>query len=431
MNCSELTEFIRHDMAVSFGVTEPGAIALAISRAKSYTNGEIEKIVLAMNSGIYKNSFTCGIPGTDKTGIQYAAALGAVAGNWEKGLEALSEIHSADIVEADRLIRENKVDVVLDSISSDLFIKAIVSTKTDTAEVTIRHMHTNITDIVSNGRVLFHKEEEHKNADNVHSDGIGLLSFSEILNYAVTIPLKDIEFIRQAYKVNLDLAAEGAGSDVCKICRKFIEDNGNQTFSENLKKSAHALTAAAIEARVRGLAKPAMSITGSGNHGIISTMPLYACYKIKNLSEETLLRATVLSYLVTEYIKEYSGKLSAYCGCAIAAGTGAAVGICYMLGGTEKMMRAVINNMASSITGVICTGGNPACVLKAAIAIDIGFKSVELAMDGISIETMHGINGLDTETTMKNIGLIANPGMEQTEGTIMDILIDKSCLAAQ
>lgn len=426
MSYSEFTELLRHDMAVSFGVTEPGAIALAVSKARAFTQGEIEKIILSMNSGIYKNSFTCGIPGTDKTGIQYAAALGAVAGDWEKGLEALSVITDENIAEADRLIAENRVEVVLDSISSDLFIKAGVKTFSDYAEVIIRHMHTNITDIIANGKVVFHKENEAESAESAHTGGIGSHSFAEMLDYAVNVPLEEISFIKRAYEVNLELAAEGVSSDICAISRRFIKENGGRIFSDDLQKSAHALTASAIEARVRGLAKPAMSITGSGNHGIISTMPLYACCKIRNLGEETLLRATALSYLVTEYIKEYSGKLSAYCGCAIAAGTGSAVGICYMLGGTENMMRAVINNMASSITGVICTGGNPACVLKAAIAIDIGFKSVELAMDGIAVETMHGINGLDTETTMKNIGLIASPGMEQTEGTIVDILAAKS-----
>lgn len=169
-----------------------------------------------------------------------------------------------------------------------------------------------------------------------------------------------------------------------------------------------------------------MSITGSGNHGIIATLPLYACYTVKKLERETLLRATALSYLVTQYIKEYSGKLSAFCGCAVAAGTGFAVGLCYMRGGSRLAAEAVIRNMASGITGIICTGGNPACVMKAAIAIDIGWKSVDLSLAGVSIEAVHGINGLSVETTMRNIGRIASPGMEKTEETILSLMMEKT-----
>ncbi len=419
------TQLIKADMAVSFGVTEPGAIALAISRARSFTKGDINKIVLSINSGIYKNSFTCGIPGTKETGIAFAAALGAVAGDWTKGLEALGKITDQDIFAADKLIKEGKVQVILNEVSSELFIKATVSTQSDTANVTIRHRHTNITEINVNGKIVFKQEDCYDCKREQNEIDITEHTFAELWDYAKTVPLSEISFINSAYEVNLALAKEGEKSKLCSICDRFIEENGG-IYSADLKKTAHALTSSAIEARVRGLAKPAMSITGSGNHGIIATLPLYACYKTQELSKETLLRATALSYLVTEYIKEYSGKLSAFCGCAIAAGTGAAVGLCYMLGGSMKAAEAVISNMASSITGVICTGGNPACVLKAAIAIDIGFESVDLAMNGVVIDPQHGINGLCVEDTMRNIGRIASPGMETTEGTIIDILMEKS-----
>lgn len=420
------TPLLKSDMAVSFGVTEPGAIALAVSRAKSFTSGAIEKIVLSINSGIYKNSFTCGIPGTHETGMQYAAALGAVAGDWTKGLEALSVISEQDINDARTLIEEERVQVVLNQISSELYISASVSTASDTAVVIIRHKHTNIISILVNGESVYAQDDAGDNESAGGSTDIDIKerSFAEIWDYVNNVPLEEISFIERAYAVNLALANEGAESELCKICKQFINENGG-LCSSDMKKSAHALTSSAIEARVRGLAKPAMSITGSGNHGIIATMPLYACYKARSFSKEKLLRGTALSYLVTEYIKEYSGKLSAYCGCAIAAGTGAAAGICYMLGGSRQAVEAVISNMGSSITGVICTGGNPACVLKAAIAIDIGFKSVELARNGIVIEAQHGINGLTVEKTMQNIGMIASPGMEKTEGTIIDILSEK------
>ena len=169
-----------------------------------------------------------------------------------------------------------------------------------------------------------------------------------------------------------------------------------------------------------------MSITGSGAHGIIATMPLYAAYRVQGYPEEKLLRAAALSYLVCMYIKEYSGKLSAFCGCAIAAGTGAACGLVLLRDGDTAAMARTINNMASSITGMICDGGNQGCTMKGIVAVDAAFRSVDFAMHGISIDSIHGINGKTPEETMRHMGEIASPGMVGTEKTIVDILQEKS-----
>ena len=159
-----------------------------------------------------------------------------------------------------------------------------------------------------------------------------------------------------------------------------------------------------------GLPEPAMSITGSGAHGIIATMPLYAAYKVNGYSEEKLLRATALSYLICMYIKEYSGKLSAFCGCAIAAGTGMACGLVFLRDGTTEMMARTIDNMASSITGMICDGGNQGCAMKGVVAVDAAYRSAAMAMKGVFIiYPVHGINGRTPEETMRIHGADSPP----------------------
>ena len=177
---------------------------------------------------------------------------------------------------------------------------------------------------------------------------------------------------------------------------------------------------AAIEARVIGLDLPAMSITGSGAHGIIATLPLYALAKVSGASEEMMLRATLLSYLICTYIKEYSGKLSAFCGCGIAAGTGMCAGLCLMKGGNAEDIGHAINNMSASLTGMICDGGNHGCTMKGISATATAFKSASLALKGAYIGT-HGINAPTPEETMRKMGLIASPGMTATEKTIVEI----------
>ena len=46
----ELTQLIKDDMRPALGVTEPGAIAYAVSKAKSYVPGELEQVTLLLNS---------------------------------------------------------------------------------------------------------------------------------------------------------------------------------------------------------------------------------------------------------------------------------------------------------------------------------------------------------------------------------------------
>jgi L-cysteine desulfidase len=81
--------------------------------------------------------------------------------------------------------------------------------------------------------------------------------------------------------------------------------------------------------------------------------------------------------------------------------------------------------MASSITGMICDGGNQGCTMKGIVACDAAMRSVDFAMKGVHIDSIHGINGKTPEETMRNMGRIASPGMVHTEKTIVEIFEDK------
>ena len=450
----ELSTLIKKDMVPALGVTEPGAISFCVAKAKSYAKGELLHLNVAMNSGMYKNAFTCGIPNSKEVGNVFAAALGYVAGNPDKGLESLANVTPADNVCAQRLIDEGKITVALSGISSRIFMKATLETTESKVLLTIRDTHTNITKIVVNGETVLEADEKDEAIDrpeagitesdkteegcgitesNKVAEGTGTTkihsihryTLAELADYVNTGPLEEIEFVKEAYKVNLELFEEALKNPRTTFARQLLAMNGGQVISSDEQMTASLLCNATIEARVIGLDKPAMSITGSGAHGIIATMPLYGVYKIHGLSEEMLYRATMLSYLICTYIKEYSGRLSAFCGCAIAAGTGMACGLVYLKGGTVEQMEYTLNNMASSITGMICDGGNQGCTMKGVAACDAAFRSVSFAIKGVHIDKVHGINGNTPEETMRNIGLIASPGMVGTEKTIVEIFEEK------
>lgn len=421
-----LTELIKSDMKPALGVTEPGAIAFAVSTAKAHIKGTVKRVGLRLNSGMYKNAFTCGIPGTSEVGNYYAAALGAVAADPKKGLECLEGIGKAEEEAAGEMIKAGMLSVSMSSITSRIFIEATVTGETSEAVVTIQDAHTNITKITENGTVVFEKEAKAAQESKEATPLIHQYTLAQMVEYVNTVSAQELDFIKEAYKVNYELLQEGLKSPKTTYGPYLLKKNGGVLVSEDERKTASLFCNGAIEARVIGLSKPAMSITGSGAHGIIATMPLYAVYKINNYTDEQLLRATALSYLVCMYIKEYSGKLSAFCGCAIAAGTGMACALAWLKGAGAETMEKVINNMASSITGMICDGGNQGCTMKGIVAVDAAFDSVELAMDDVYIYNAHGINGATPEETMHNMGLIASPGMTGTEKTIVDILDGKN-----
>ena len=462
----ELSTLIKKDMVPALGVTEPGAISFCVAKAKSYAKGELLHLNVAMNSGMYKNAFTCGIPNSKEVGNVFAAALGYVAGNPDKGLESLANVTPADNVIAQRLIDEGKITVALSGISSRIFMEATLETTESKVLLTIRDTHTNITKIVVNGETVLETDDKDEAIDRPEAgitesdkteegcgitesdkteEGCGITesnkvaeetgttkihsihryTLAELVDYINTVPLEEIEFVKEAYKVNLELFEEALKNPRTTFARQLLVMNGGEVISKDEQMTASLLCNATIEARVIGLDKPAMSITGSGAHGIIATMPLYGVFKIHGLSEEMLYRATMLSYLICTYIKEYSGRLSAFCGCAIAAGTGMACGLVYLKGGTVEQMEYTLNNMASSITGMICDGGNQGCTMKGVAACDAAFRSVAFAMKGVHIDKVHGINGNTPEETMRNMGLIASPGMVGTEKTIVEIFEEK------
>lgn len=421
-----LTELIKNDMKPALGVTEPGAIAFAVSTAKSYTKGEIEEVHVALNSGMYKNAFTCGIPNSNEVGNIFSAALGVVAGVPEKGLESLENVTKEDNRKAEELVAQGKIKVTLDHIGSEITIDARVKTTEDECLVRIAGSHTDIYYIEKNGAVIFEKERKTVSETEEQAE-IHRYTLGEILEYVDKVSLEEVGFIRDAFVMNMELFNEGLQSERTTFGPLLLAQNGGVLISDNERNTAQLLCNGAIEARVLGLNRPAMSITGSGAHGIISTLPLYAYQQIhKGVVEEIqLLRATALSYLITMYIKEYSGRLSAFCGCGIAAGTGMACGLCYMQGGREEELFMVIRNMASGITGMICDGGNQGCTMKGIVAVDAAFRAVEMAMAHVCIDPIHGINGATPEETMKNMGRIASPGMTATEKTIVDIMQEK------
>lgn len=429
MEYTEIVSLLKREMKPALGVTEPAAIALASAKAYSLVGGELKRIKLELDAGIYKNAFSCAIPGTDEAGNEMSALLGVLAGDPEADLEVLKNIKEADATKAQELRDKNMVDIEVKKGLTHIYVDATVETDQGSARAVIENEHANVVLLQLNGKTVFEKAEEVKKevvkADE-HEDAFDIKKYSikDFVEFVDTVPFADIRFTLEAIKTNKELAElgkKGAGMSVARTLEELKKEN---LLADDIMLYAQQLTGYAVDARLGGLPKPAMSICGSGSHGIIATMPLAAFAERKGIGEERLARAIALSYLLTLYIKTYSGRLSAFCGCAIASGTSAGAALVYLLGGTVEQVGYAIKNMAANITGMICDGGNYGCSLKAVTAAGAAVMAALLALKNIAIPSNSGIVGDTPERTIQNMGRVADPGMLETDNVILDVMID-------
>jgi L-cysteine desulfidase len=189
--------------------------------------------------------------------------------------------------------------------------------------------------------------------------------------------------------------------------------------------SARILTSAASDARMAGVKLPAMSTAGSGNQGLTATLPIWAVKDYVECDQKTILESIGLSHIITAYVKAYTGRLSAVCGCSIAAGAGATAGITYLLGGDLHHITGAITNLTVDLAGVICDGAKAGCSLKLATAAGTAVQSALFSLHGVYVRPTDGIIGTSPEKTVQNVGELSTQGMVETDRTILKIMLDK------
>ena len=436
---AEIIELIRKEVKPALGCTEPIAVALAVAKAMEIMEdkrGTVSPdwrmmdgwtLSIEVSGNILKNGMGVGIPGTGMVGLHIAAALGAVCGKSEYGLEVLHDLDETSISRAKQLVEDKSVTVGLAETDHKLYVKATVLAEDNhSACAVIEDDHDNIVETWYDATILTssHKAEGSDCPDQKTTLDYNL-TVREILDFATTVAYEDIGFILESRTLNLALAHEGLkGCYGLKVGYAINLEENKEVFGGDFLSYAMSLTAAASDARMAGCTLAAMSNSGSGNQGITVTMPVIA-YSIKyGTDDERLARALVLSHLIAIHIKGYLGKLSALCGCVIAS-TGSSCGLVYLRGGDYEQICAAIKNMIGNITGMVCDGAKVGCAMKVASGVSSALQSAVLAREGICISEHDGIIEKDIEKTIQNLGRIGSIGMQNTDNMILDIMVCK------
>lgn len=419
----QIIALVKSEVIPAIGCTEPIAVALCVAKAAEVLNKRPEKITVLLSANILKNAMGVGIPGTGMIGLPIAVALGALIGKSAYQLEVLKD-STPDAVEAGkRFIEEKRINISLkDDIEEKLYIEVCCEADTDKATAIIAGGHTCFTYIMHNGDILLDKqttsciEEEEDVLD---------LTLRKVYDFAMTTSLDDIRFILDTARLNKTAAErsfEGEyGHGLGKILRGTYEHRimGDSVFSHIL-----SYTSGACDARMAGAMIPVMSNSGSGNQGISATLPVLVYAEENGKSEEELIRALMLSHLTVIYIKQSLGRLSALCGCVVAA-TGSSCGITWLMGGTYEQVAYAVQNMIANLTGMICDGAKPSCALKVTTGVSTAVLSAIMAMENRCVTSVEGIIDEDVVQSIRNLTKIGSKGMNETDKLVLEIMTSK------
>ncbi len=412
-------EILREELVPAMGCTEPIAIAYAAARARDVLGSMPERVEIEASANIVKNVKSVVVPNTGGLrGVKASAAAGIAAGRAEKVLEVLTSIDDAGS-QAIRVFLEQKEIKVTESQSGLLFdIVVTVSAGDSRATVQISHYHTNVVLVKKNDTVLY----ENQACDEVETPSMtdrSLLNVRDILEFAEIVDLKEVkELLQRQIDYNMAIAEEGLKGDWgANIGSVFLD-----AWGDDVKVRAKALAAAGSDARMSGCDLPVVIASGSGNQGITASVPVVVYARELGSERDTLLRALIVSNLITIHQKTAIGRLSAYCG-AVSAGCGAGAGIAWLHGGRfEEVAHTVVNALAT-VSGIICDGAKPSCAAKIATSVDAGILGFFMYERGQQFYGGDGIVTKGVENTISNVGRLGRDGMKETDKEIIRIML--------
>jgi L-cysteine desulfidase len=412
---------LKEELVPAMGCTEPIAVAFAAAKARETLGSMPDRACIRCSANIVKNVKGVTVPNTGGLkGIDVAAIAGIVSGKAGAKLEVLASLTEEDIAEVRRLRDVGFCAQELAEGIEGLYIDAQVWAGGQSARVVLEHSHTGITRIEKNGKAVFEKAGEKPGGISADRREYGLLNVKDILEFAQNVDLGEIGFlIREQIAMNSAIAEEGLIGDYgVSVGRNLLKYGGN-----DVRVRARAKAAAGSDARMGGCALPVMINSGSGNQGITVTLPVVEYAKELEVGEERMVRAVLISNLVSLEQKEYIGKLSAYCG-AVSAAVGSAAAIAWLKGGTYVQVSATIINAIATAAGILCDGAKASCAAKISTALEAAMMAHEIGMEeGKRFEDGDGLVSADVEQTIRNVGIVGSVGMKPTDVEIIKLML--------
>ena len=428
-------EMIKKEVFNTLGCTDPVAIGLAVSTAYHKINGNIKEIFVRLDNNLYKNAHSVGIPGTSKQGIEYGIALALVAGRPEKKLLLFEDLKPEDIYKATKLVKKNIITIVPDQKYKEIYIYAKVVTDLGKAEVKIKGTHDNIVEIKVNDEIYFESEKDKSllSKEIPKENNLVTLTILECIKVVEDFPINELKFLGKGVEKDIKAAEYQLSNNdyqtKISLAQAYQLLTNNRGSTDLLVTQAKKYVIAATEARMSGKKVSIVGCFGSGNHGITFFVTMGIIAKHLNVSKNKLLKAMSLGLLIALMIKQRTGLITPYCGCAIAIAPALAAAIVYLKNGNDKIIESACNIVLSNVMGMLCDGANIGCALKTSTSSGVAVESAFLALHSIKISSFDGFIGNNFKETLHNIYLLTNKEIkESTDCTMVSILKRKETI---
>lgn len=414
----KIIQLIRREVVPAIGCTEPIAVALCVAKSTELLGCEPERIDVALSANILKNAMGVGIPGTDMIGLPIAIALGATVGRSDYNLEVLRDVTPESVEYAKTILHRISISLKK-GITEKLYIEVTCSAGLHSATAVIAGSHTGFVLLTKDGGVILDKGTE---GSGNYSSEAPELSLAKVWEFAMTTPIDELRFILDTRRINKAAAEQSfTGKYGHSVGRTLHSERQRAVMGDSIFSRILSYTAAACDARMAGACIPVMSNSGSGNQGIAATLPVVIYAEESFASEEQTVRALTLSHLTAIYIKQNLGRLSALCGCVVAA-TGSSCGLAYLMGGGYPEISATVKNMIANLTGMICDGAKPSCAMKLTSGVSTAVISAIMAMEGHEVTHVEGIIDDDVDESIRNFAVIGRDGMNETDRIVLEIM---------
>jgi L-cysteine desulfidase len=419
----KVIKILKEEIVPAEGCTEPIAIAYVAAKAGELLGKTPDSLKIYASGNIIKNVKSVVVPNSEgMVGIEVSAAMGIIAGQVQKGLMVISNVTEKDMVEVRKFLDTCPIKVFHEKTDIKLYVRIELSCKSEHVVVEIKHLHMNITRIEKNGEELINRPCSDADFNSALTDR-EILSIELIYNLAKSIDLDLIKpLFEKVIKLNTTIAEEGLkesyGVNIGSCIIKNIEQG---IYADDRRNRCASYAAAGSDARMSGCPLPVMTTSGSGNQGMTASLPVIKYCQMRGFSEEQMIRALFVSHLSCIHIKTKVGRLSAYCG-AMCASAGASGALTFLIGGDFHAVTSAIINTLGNISGIICDGAKASCAMKIATGIYAAFDAATLAHYHKVLHGGEGIVGADVEETIKNIGELAQAGMQETDEVILEIM---------
>ena len=413
-------EILRRELVCAMGCTEPIAVAYCAAKARAVLGAEPERMEVRASGNVIKNVKSVVVPNTNGgRGIAVAAAIGALGGDETAELEVISRVSEAAKARLADYLAATPIEV--SSVESDCILDIIVSVYAHghSASVRIANEHANIVHIERDGAVLLDKDPAASLQAAADEPDYTLLNVHAICDFAATCDLADVEpILRRQIEMNTAISEEGLKHDYGANIGKVLLTTG-----DSVRIRAKARAAAGSDARMNGCEMPVVICSGSGNQGITASMPVVEYAEALGKSDGELLRALLVSNLITLHEKTGIGRLSAYCG-AVSAGAGAGAGIAWLLGGGEDAVAHTIVNALAITSGIVCDGAKSSCAAKIAMATEAGLFGYEMYVNGQQFLGGDGLVVKGVENSIASFSRLARVGMSETDKEIIRMMTE-------